>query len=162
MSFSMQKSVVYFKICFKKIFSPLPHMGRYIKDSMELIIGGFAQGKLEYVLKRAEGKYRCDRDVSFGELCTREETECKPILKDLHLYLRRLMEEEQNVDMVMTELLKKNPGIIIISNEIGCGIVPLDAFERGYREKTGRICCDLAKKAEHVTRIICGIGTVIK
>ena len=29
---------------------------------------------------------------------------------------------------------------VVISNEIGYGIVPMDKFERRYRELTGRIC----------------------
>ena len=52
--------------------------------------------------------------------------------------------------------------MIIISTEIGYGIVPMDALERKWREKTGRIFCMLAKRADKVTRITCGIGTVIK
>ena len=38
----------------------------------------------------------------------------------------------------------------------------MDAFERAWRERTGRIGCDLAKQAEAVYRVTCGIGTRIK
>ena len=47
-------------------------------------------------------------------------------------------------------------------DEIGNGIVPLDAFEREYREQTGRAEILLAKKADEVVRVICGIGQKIK
>ena len=50
----------------------------------------------------------------------------------------------------------------MISDEIGNGIVPMDAFEREYREQTGRILIELAKEAEEVIRVICGIGQKIK
>ena len=51
---------------------------------------------------------------------------------------------------------------MIICDEIGNGIVPLDAFEREYREHTGRILIELAGKADEVVRIICGIQQRIK
>ena len=38
----------------------------------------------------------------------------------------------------------------------------MDAFERAWRERTGRIGCELAKQAEAVYRVTCGIGTRIK
>ena len=38
----------------------------------------------------------------------------------------------------------------------------MDAFEREYRERTGRILIRLAQEAEEVERVICGIGQRIK
>ena len=49
-----------------------------------------------------------------------------------------------------------------MTDEIGYGIVPMDLFQREYREKTGRICTELAERSEEVYRIICGIGMRIK
>ena len=51
---------------------------------------------------------------------------------------------------------------IIICDEIGCGLVPVDAFEREYREAAGRICTVLAEHADEVYRVVCGIGMRIK
>ena len=42
----------------------------------------------------------------------------------------------------------KNPDLIVISNELGYGVVPIDAFDRKYRESTGRLCTQLAAKAD--------------
>ena len=63
-----------------------------------------------------------------------------------------------NADM----LLEKNPNMILISDEVGYGVVPVDAFDRDYRESVGRVCTQLAAKCSKVTRVVCGIGTVIK
>ena len=60
------------------------------------------------------------------------------------------------------DFVEKYPDCVIISDEIGNGIVPLDAFEREYRERTGRILVELAARAEEVERVICGIGQKIK
>ena len=51
---------------------------------------------------------------------------------------------------------------MIISEQIGCGIVPADAQERAIREKIGRMQIRLAETADEVVRVICGIGQKIK
>ena len=51
---------------------------------------------------------------------------------------------------------------MLITDEIGYGIVPTDAFYREYRETHGRVCTQIAAEAKEVHRVICGIGTVIK
>ena len=50
----------------------------------------------------------------------------------------------------------------LVSEEVGYGIVPADAFERQYREAVGRVCTELAGKSSRVTRVVCGIGMVLK
>ncbi len=63
----------------------------------------------------------------------------------------------------MADMRRENcPNCVIISDEIGNGIVPVDAFERTYRERTGRILVQLAGQAEEVERVICGVGQKIK
>lgn len=38
----------------------------------------------------------------------------------------------------------------------------MDAFEREYRERLGRFLIEVAKRADRVERIMCGIGQRIK
>lgn len=59
-------------------------------------------------------------------------------------------------------LIRQNPAVVITADEIGCGIVPADAFEREYREVDGRICQQIAAASDAVFRVVCGIGTRIK
>jgi len=40
--------------------------------------------------------------------------------------------------------------------------VPMEPFEREYREQVGRVNCLIAGKASQVIRVISGIGTKIK
>lgn len=50
----------------------------------------------------------------------------------------------------------------VACDEVGCGVVPM-VKSRFYTEKAvGRSCCILAERAERVTRVICGIGVIIK
>ena len=77
---------------------------------------------------------------------------------------KMLLEEETETapEAELEELLQKNPEICIVTNELGYGVVPIEPFDRKWREKTGRICTELAAKADSVTRVVCGIGILLK
>lgn len=64
-----------------------------------------------------------------------------------------------NLEQLAEELSKKQ---VVIATEVGGGIVPATAKEREAREAAGRLACLLAKKADRVIRIFCGIPTVLK
>ena len=66
------------------------------------------------------------------------------------------------MEACLRSLLVENASAVLIMDEVGCGIVPLDAFERQYREVVGRVGCRLAQEASHVERIVCGLGQVLK
>lgn len=125
---------------------------------MELYVGGRCQGKLKYVL----GKMGQEVTVADGEACPFTSLENVEILNHFHLLVRRLMDQKEDVSGYVSGILTKNPQIVIICDEVGMGIVPADAFERRYREEVGRCCCMLAEQAEHVERIVCGRGMVLK
>lgn len=126
---------------------------------MELYIGGYAQNKLNYVLSAYRDAVLTVRDGGSEDF---EAAEPADIYNHLHLWVKRKLEEEKEPESLIEDILADNPNCIIISDEIGNGIVPIEASEREYRERTGRMLCELASKAERVERIICGIGQRIK
>lgn len=127
---------------------------------MKLVIGGYAQGKLNYVL----GKH----DVKIGNVFDGEIPEDSEEIKDIvvinhfHNWVKTKIACGGCPEKEIFEFVEKYPNCVIISDEVGNGIVPIEAFEREYRERTGRILVELAKKAEEVERVICGIGQKIK
>lgn len=126
---------------------------------MWLISGGSYQGKLLYGLSLTGIR---TKDVAEGGECSLEEMMEKPMVNHFHLWIDRMLKEGSDIHALLDRILYSNPDIIILVDELGCGIVPMDAYDRNYRETTGRICCRLAKEAKEVHRVICGIGTVIK
>ena len=96
------------------------------------------------------------------EMYAKREFPDKKIIRDIHLIIKSEMENGKNALDATERLLSQNTDAIFISNEIGCGIVPEDKFEREWRETVGRINCYLAEKAERVIRVVCGIGMTIK
>lgn len=130
---------------------------------MKLIIGGSHQGKKQYVTERFG---IAEQEILCGEVCALDafmtNARVTKAVNCFHIWVKRALQADIDVWMQVEGLLQENPSIIIIGNEIGCGIVPMDAFERRYREETGRIFCKLAKEADEVVRVTCGIGTQIK
>lgn len=110
---------------------------------MILVIGGQAQGKGAYVKEH------------YGQ-------SGRPVFSDFHLWVRNRLSEGGNPEQEILEYVDNHRDCIIISDEVGNGIVPIDAFEREYRERTGRLLVELARNADEVVRVLCGIGQRIK
>lgn len=130
---------------------------------MKLIIGGAYQGKLTYAIEHFQRQETDFLDGAVWEAVTRvQDNDFPQGINHLHLYIRTCLQQERDPLTEIQSLIERYPDIILISDEVGCGIVPVDPFERQYREVTGRICCYLAKEAEEVIRVTCGIGRKIK
>lgn len=129
---------------------------------MKLIIGGYAQGKLNYAVT----KYNVAEDHVFESVLPSseeaEKLEGVVIVSSLHKWIKKRIKEGGRPEEEISSFVKKNPDCIIICDEIGNGIVPMDPFERVYRERTGRIQVKLAADAEEVERVVCGIAQKIK
>ena len=52
--------------------------------------------------------------------------------------------------------------MVVIAREIGSGVVPMDAGERAWRERHGRLLRRLAQQAGSVRRVFCGLTEVLK
>lgn len=122
---------------------------------MRLIIGGKGQGKRAY----ATAAY----GISPAEMSTElEKAGNARLLYALEEEIARCLREGQAPEPLVEKLCRENPDIIIICRELGCGVVPVEPFEREWRERCGRICCELAKNAESVERVLCGLAMRIK
>lgn len=132
---------------------------------MKLVIGGCFQGKLEYVLREEtlENYLILDRELpSTEQLQEMIDHETIVIINHLHEYIRTELLCGKNPEKKIPEFINSVPNSIVISDEIGNGIVPIERFEREYRERTGRILVELAKQADEVVRVVCGMGQKIK
>ena len=124
---------------------------------MRLVIGGRASGKLAYVKSLG---YRED-EICDGAAAPMEALFHCPVIYRLHEAVRRWMQSGGELQAPEEKLMSCRPEIVVC-DEVGAGIVPLDPFEREYREAVGRLCCQLAGEAEAVVRLYCGIPSVIK
>lgn len=122
-------------------------------------MGGACQGKLAHALER----YGVDRaSVGDGETGDSAGVLEAPIVYRLHRLVRRLLDDGQDASAVVLGALAGRRDWIVICDEVGCGVVPLEAAERSWREETGRICQALAAQADVVERVQCGLALRIK
>jgi adenosyl cobinamide kinase/adenosyl cobinamide phosphate guanylyltransferase len=123
---------------------------------MTLIIGGAYAGKTEYA--RSLGI----SDICDGENAGFDEISLHQCVKNYHLLVKRQLEAGLDPLDEAEKLFGQRPDAVIISAEIGCGIVPMEKSDRIWREAVGKAGCFLAQKSEKVIKVNCGIPTVIK
>ena len=116
---------------------------------MILVIGGAFQGKKAFAKEHLGLTDAQLADASF-------------VVSDYHLCIRKQLEAGLNPEEELKKLVREHPGICIIADEIGSGLIPMERTERDYREAVGRTFCAAAKEADEVWRVICGIGQRIR
>lgn len=158
---------------------------------MILIIGGICQGKHEFcrsefpdaeVIDHYEERVR--REMKEGK---EPLSEAEKWLESIAVIDTKSKSDEGDASREETEdyssggLSKKsassdifgvhfgngNPGqtekeLVIIMNEVGSGVVPMDKDERLWRESVGRVSCIFSKRADRVYRLIAGIPQRLK
>lgn len=135
---------------------------------MKFVFGGSFQGKLDFVAEQLvqEGKITEKAQIftvtAEGETCDWNVFWEKPVLHHLEQAIWRFMAEKKDPYAFVEELLRRNPNVWIIMDEVGSGIVPLDADTRRWREMAGRISCQLSREATDVYRVLCGIPRRLK
>lgn len=128
---------------------------------MILIIGGAWQGKLDFAMRLAEEK-GMKKQVAEGKTDSFDMASSHSIIHNFHQYIKRLLKDGKSVEDFISTLERDNPEVIIITNELGCGIVPMDFEDRLWREEAGRASVCIGKTSKEVYRLVCGIATRIK
>lgn len=126
---------------------------------MIMIIGGQFQGKTEYA-KKVFG-FR-DEEILDGEKCDINAVFRAKCVNKFHKLVERIHEKNEDPVRFCERLCEENKRAVIIMNEVGCGIIPLEKSDRILRESVGKSGCIIAKNSEKVIRIFCGIPEKIK
>lgn len=153
---------------------------------MLLVIGGSFQGKLEYVKEQYKntGRELLSEEIADGDSLALRLSDDKwqqiKVVHGLHLFVYQQLKKQLEAvkagsaaiplpdalaaacERQLKELLAANAELVLICDEVGYGIVPLDETERCYREAVGRLLCSLAKQADGMVRIVGGLPIRIK
>lgn len=124
---------------------------------MHFIFGGRCMGKLDYATGLVGDPKICDLSR-----CGAEEMYRADIVSGVHLLVKKFVEDGLKPEEYFVENMPRLAGKIIIGDEVGAGIVPVDAFERAWRDETGRVYQLLAAHAQNVTRVWAGIPQALK
>lgn len=120
---------------------------------MRLIIGGAHQGKTAFV-KKTMGL--------MPQSCDQTSALTAPAVNGFHQLVRDILAAGGDPQFFTRMLIRENPDVVILCDEVGLGIVPLDAAQRRWREEVGRCLCLLAAEADSVSRIVAGLEQKIK
>ena len=104
------------------------------------------------------------------EICAALQRECRPeqvVLVDcLSLWLSNLMGAGRDVDQEVARLLTAlgalETPVVLVSNEVGMGIVPANALARDFRDDLGRLNQAVARVAELVVFVAAGLPLELK
>lgn len=125
---------------------------------MRLILGG-----------RYMGKRACAESLygPFAALCdlSRDEPESMTdaaVVINLQDGVRTLLLRGSDVRAFFEARMERLRRCVLIGDEIGGGIVPMDPFERRWRDETGFLYQFLAREAETVDRVWAGIPVRMK
>ena len=105
---------------------------------MIFVIGPAMSGKKQYIMK---------------ELALDEAEWERVAMSGVQELVREKMSEAE-IKRIASELCRKR---VVIADEVGSGVVPVEESERIFREQAGRLCIMLAEHAEQVIRVVCGI-----
>jgi len=127
---------------------------------MYFIFGGMAQGKLKFAIdkyKQNLGIYDLKKSSIFDITFENQET-----IINLQDGVAELLRAGINPNDYLEKNIDKFNNKVLIGNEIGCGIVSMDAFEREWRDETGRVYQFIASHAQIVDRVWAGMGMNLK
>ena len=119
---------------------------------LELFVGGNCQGHNDLAMKAYNGI------IADGKEHSIESIENADIIINYHEFVRKLIEMGKDP----LEFSENINAKAIACDDVGCGVVPMDKKQILYREAVGRSCRILAERAKRVTRVVCGIGVIIK
>ena len=74
-------------------------------------------------------------------------------------HVEELVREGALASGVFEQLLSKQ---VLTCTEVGSGVIPLTWDDRQFRERAGSLSSSLAKEADCVVRMVCGIPVVLK
>ncbi len=116
---------------------------------------------------RGTGWRTVDAPLALPEAVTREQADGHPILVDcLTLWLSNLMLAERALDTESETLLavlrEASVPIVLVSNEVGMGIVPGNALGRAFRDAQGQLNQRVAAIANTVIFMAAGLPIFLK
>jgi adenosylcobinamide kinase / adenosylcobinamide-phosphate guanylyltransferase len=108
-----------------------------------------------------------EEPLDIANIITGEANAERPILVDcLTLWLSNLMFGERDLDaetVALTEALAQTKGpVVLVSNEVGLGIVPDNALARRFRDCAGRLNQVVAGSADRVVFMAAGLTMIMK
>jgi adenosylcobinamide kinase/adenosylcobinamide-phosphate guanylyltransferase len=126
------------------------------------------KGRIDTHQQRRGDKWiTLEEPLNIASIILREAKSNQPVLVDcLTLWLSNLIHEEQNIEAQTESLiiaLHKSQGpVVLVSNEVGQGVIPDNALARKFVDCAGRMNQVIAEAADRVVWVTAGIPQMLK
>ena len=126
---------------------------------MNLIIGGAYQGKLDY----ARETFNVGNGDIFNCTCNRAGIDfSRTCINHIEEFVLASIRSGQDPVAYFKAHWEDWRHSVLICMDLSCGVVPLEAEMRQWRNETGRLCQYLSREASSVSRIFCGLEQKLK
>ena len=117
--------------------------------------------------RRGDGWRTVEEPLDLGAAILREASAGTAVLVDcLTLWLSNLLDAERPVDLDTERLVAALGGVrgpvVIVSNEVGSGIIPANALARTYADALGSLNQRVAAAVDTVVLVAAGVPLVLK
>ena len=116
--------------------------------------------------RRAAGWQTVEAPLDLADALAAAPADAAVLVDCLTLWLSNLMEGALDIDAQTARLLEalaRRPGpTVLVSNEVGLGIVPDNALARRFRDLQGRLNQRLAAQAARVVLMVAGLPVAVK
>ncbi len=148
------------------LVTALPAPWTYVATA-EAHDGEMAARIAQHRARRGDGWVTIDCPVDLAGVVARADLAEQPLLVDcLTLWVSNLMHLDGDVDAactaLATALATRRAATVLVSNEVGLGIVPENALARRFRDEAGRVNQRLASVADRVIFVVAGLPMTVK
>ena len=120
-------------------------------------------------LDRSPGWTTIEEPLALADVLTARSAEFDVLLIDcVTLWLSNILHDaEHDAEAAINRLLETLDGVadatvILVTNEVGCGIVPESELAREFRDLAGRLNQELARRADEVYWMVFGLPLEVK
>jgi adenosylcobinamide kinase/adenosylcobinamide-phosphate guanylyltransferase len=150
----------------ERLVTSLPPPWVYIATA-EALDGEMTERIAVHRARRGEGWSTLDCAIDLAGALARDDLSDRPVLVDcLTLWVSNLMLGEHDLalacDKLETALADRKAATVLVSNEVGFGVVPENALARRFRDDAGRVNQRIAKVVDRVILVVAGLPMTIK
>ncbi|MEH6833653.1 MULTISPECIES: bifunctional adenosylcobinamide kinase/adenosylcobinamide-phosphate guanylyltransferase [Falsihalocynthiibacter] len=117
-------------------------------------------------IMRGEGWDTIERPMDIAPVFLEAQPESAILFDCATLWLSNLLLADRNVEEALENLLFALNScaipVVIVSNEVGAGIVPAEALSRRFREAQGRLNQQLAAQSDYAVLVVAGLPLTLK
>lgn len=128
---------------------------------MILVVGGSYQEKLKFVIDKFSINENEIVDCNNVDLLNLKDLRNYKVIDNFENFIYEELKNDRNPEKDFSEL-SLNDDMIIICDDLACGVVPIDKFYRDMRETTGRLLCSISKNSNEVYNVLYGVGKKVK